>query len=64
MQDLILITLIVGLSYYLLIHQQEKPLTNSQFTQTEPISTDNNKSLEKTVDTLIHNIHHLNHQIK
>ncbi|WNE40238.1 MAG: hypothetical protein GBAus27B_000305 [Mycoplasmataceae bacterium] len=67
MNNLILIALVVGVGYYLLIHQAEpaikQPFTNSQATQTEPISTDN-QVLEKTVDILLQNIRHLNHQIK
>lgn len=56
MNEIILISLIAIAGYYLLIHQQEKPITNS--------TNSDNQDLEKVVDTLIHNIRQLNQSIK
>ncbi|WNE40204.1 MAG: hypothetical protein GBAus27B_000271 [Mycoplasmataceae bacterium] len=70
MNEILIITLIFGAGYYLLIHQKpsnNNPITRSQFTQTNPIVNSVNhdeKSLERTLDTLIHNIDQLNQQIQ
>ena len=74
MEELIIITLILGTGYYFLTRnkeeiKEEKPLTHSQSIQTEPIIPTNSekeerKALESTIDELIKEIRKLNHSIK
>jgi Tfp pilus assembly protein PilO len=75
MEEIIITMLILGAGYYFLTHQkqaelttEEKPLTTSISTQTEPIinqaEKEEQKALESTLDELIKNIRQLNHQIK
>jgi uncharacterized protein HemX len=74
MEEIIITMLILGAGYYFLTKKQEeltteeKPLTTSISTQTEPIinqaEKEEQKALESTLDELIKNIRQLNHQIK
>ena len=71
MNDLLFYTLILALLYYFcyyLTYQKQieptKPLTHSQFTQTNPIPLKDDSELESTLDHLISEIKKLNQQLK
>jgi hypothetical protein len=68
MKELIIYVLLIAGAYYFLTHQQEevenKPLTSTHSTQTEPIINEDENLLESTLDQLIKNIRQLNREIK
>jgi len=70
MNDILFYLLILALLYYFFIYlpQQKpiepiKPLTQSQFTQTEPIPLQAEPTLEPLLDDLITQIRKLNHTL-
>ena len=71
MNDILFYTLILTLLYYFCYYlprqkqtEPTKPLTHSQFTQTNPNPIKDDSELESTLDQLISEIKKLNQQLK
>ena len=71
MNDLLFYLIIIALLYYFCYYlprqkqtEPTKPLTHSQFTQTNPIPIKDDSELASTLDHLISEIKKLNQQLK
>jgi len=70
MNDILFYLLILALLYYFFYYlpqkqiEPTKPLTHSQFTQTNPIPLKDDPELESTLDQLISEIKKLNQSLK